>query len=113
MTLVKVIYDITEAFPNEEKFGPSSQMQRAAVAIPSNIAEGHLRHHSKEFLHFISIAQGSAAELETQLLVCQSISRLQSPKVNDAIQRVEEVKKILYALAHKLQQKQLTQSTAR
>ena len=67
MELAKRIYRITQGFPNEEKFGLVSQMRRAAVSIPSNIAEGQARHTTKEFIQFVSHAEGSVAELDTQL----------------------------------------------
>jgi len=67
MQLVKSIYQLTAAFPVEERYGLAQQMRRAAVSIPSNIAEGAGRNGAKEFLNFIGIARGSLAELETQL----------------------------------------------
>ena len=67
MQLVKVVYELTADFPAEERYGLSQQMRRAAVSIPSNIAEGAGRNGAKEFLNFIGIARGSLAELETQL----------------------------------------------
>jgi four helix bundle protein len=65
--LAETIYRITAGFPKAELFGLTSQMRRAAVSIPSNIAEGRARNSSREFLHFLSISRGSLAELETQL----------------------------------------------
>lgn len=67
MELVEIIYRLTQNFPKYEIYGLTSQIQRAAVSVPSNIAEGHTREHTKEFLHHLSIAQASLAELETQL----------------------------------------------
>ena len=67
--LVKLIYKITRLFPDEERFGLISQMCRAAVSIPSNIAEGQARHTTREFIQFISHAEGSNAELNTQLII--------------------------------------------
>ncbi len=67
MQLVKAVYQLTAAFPVEERYGLVQQMRRAAVSIPSNIAEGAGRNGAKEYLHFIGISRGSLAELETQL----------------------------------------------
>lgn len=67
MQLVKAVYQMTSAFPAEERYGLAQQMRRAAVSVPSNIAEGAGRNGAKEYLHFIGVARGSLAELETQL----------------------------------------------
>jgi four helix bundle protein len=67
MQLVKAVYQITSDFPAEERYGLAQQMRRAAVSIPSNIAEGADRNGAKEYLHFIGVARGSLAELETQM----------------------------------------------
>ncbi|MBK9162174.1 MAG: four helix bundle protein [Nitrosomonadales bacterium] len=67
MQLVKAVYQLTADFPVEERYGLAQQMRRAAVSIPSNIAEGAGRNGAKEYLHFIGISRGSLAELETQL----------------------------------------------
>jgi four helix bundle protein len=69
VALVTEIYSQTSTFPDAERFGLSNQMRRAAVSIASNIAEGSARHHSKDFIHFLRMADGSAAELETQLII--------------------------------------------
>ena len=76
MQLVKEIYILTDNFPKDEVYGLRSQMERAAVSIPSQIAEGYLRSHKKEYLHFLSISLGSAAELETQVIICKSVKNL-------------------------------------
>jgi four helix bundle protein len=67
LELAETVYRVTARFPKAELFGLSAQMRRAAVSIPSNIAEGRARNSSREFLHFLSISRGSLAELETQL----------------------------------------------
>jgi four helix bundle protein len=77
MELVKRIYQTSQSFPFEEKFGLVTQMRRAAISIPSNIAEGQARHTTKEFIQFISHAEGSLAELDTQLILCIRIRILQ------------------------------------
>ena len=66
--LVKQIYKLTSIFPSDEKFGLISQLRRAAVSIPSNIAEGQARRTTGDFIHFVSNAEGSVAEVETQLI---------------------------------------------
>jgi four helix bundle protein len=78
MDLVLDVYRATKEFPNSEKFGIMSQMQRAAVSIPSNIAEGSGRRNAKEFIQFLYIAKGSLAELETQLELCYRLHYLQN-----------------------------------
>ena len=70
---VKHIYELTSKLPDAEKFGLTSQMRRAAISIPSNIAEGVGRNNHKEFIHFLRISQGSIAELETQILIGQDL----------------------------------------
>jgi four helix bundle protein len=74
--VVSEIYRVTATFPDSEKFGITNQMRRASVSIPSNIAEGSARHHAKDFTHFLRIADGSAAELETQLLISERLGFL-------------------------------------
>lgn len=71
--LVKLVYSLTSDLPNNEQFGLVSQMRRCAISIPSNIAEGQQRNNVKEYRQFLGIAQGSAAELETQLLLCRDL----------------------------------------
>ena len=73
---VTVIYDVTKVFPKEEIYGLSSQIRRAAVSIPSNIAEGAARNSTKEFLQFLYIASGSLAEIETQLIISKNLNYL-------------------------------------
>ncbi len=73
LSLVKTVYELTSSFPREEVFGLASQMRRAAVSVPSNIAEGAARATDKEFLHFLHIARGSLSELETQLILSKEL----------------------------------------
>lgn len=102
MELVKEIYLITALFPKDELFGLVSQMQRAAVAIPSNIAEGYLRRHKKEFVQFLSISSGSAAELETQILICLSLDKFKHIDFSKAQDLLTEVMKMLYVMTEKI-----------
>jgi len=73
MILVNPIYELTLAFPNDEKFGLTSQLRRAAVSVPSNIAEGSGRGSDKDFCRFLYLARGSLTEIETQLLIAQQL----------------------------------------
>ena len=85
MDLVDSVYSLARNFPSHEKYGLASQIQRAAVSVPSNIAEGHERHHLKEYLQHLSIALASMAELETQL---ESAFRLKYIPEDQLIARV-------------------------
>lgn len=98
MLLAEEVYLLTSKFPNSEKFGLSSQMQRAAVAIPSNIAEGAKRIHRQEFIHFLSIAQGSASELETQLILSKKLFKDLNVDFEKALGLTEEILKIVHKL---------------
>ena len=102
MDLVKEMYLLTSQFPKDELYGLRSQMERAVVSIPSQIAEGYLRSHKKEYLHFLSISLGSAAELETQLLICESVEKFKRIDFVKAEQLLEEVMKMLYVMIKKM-----------
>jgi four helix bundle protein len=97
--LAKNVYRLTAKLPTSEKYGLSSQAQRAAVSIPSNLAEGQQRNSKKEFMQFISIARGSAAELMTQLELIQD---LYSIDCSSEIKQANEVGKMLYSLLDKI-----------
>ena len=98
MELTAEIYKIVKKLPKEELFVLSDQMRRAAVSIPSNIAEGQSRQSTKEFLNFLSIARGSKAELETQLMVCVKVGHLANTDIATAMQLVQEMGKMLNVL---------------
>jgi four helix bundle protein len=98
MKLAKNIYESTARFPGEEKFGLVQQMRRAAVSIPSKLAEGHARLSVAEFQHFVSIAMGSAAELETQVLLSIDLSYLRAEEKNHLLKELEEIRKMLRGL---------------
>jgi four helix bundle protein len=94
MELARMVYCFSDSIPQKERFGLISQMQRAAVSIPSNIAEGYQRKGTKELIQFLRISYGSSAELETQLLLARSIYNL---NVEEIIKLLTEVQKMLNA----------------
>jgi len=96
------VYRLAKRLPKEELYYLSSQMRRAAVSIPSNIAEGQSRKSSKEFTNFLSIAQGSKSELETQLLICNRLNYLTKDDTAPAMELLTEISKMITALAQKL-----------
>jgi four helix bundle protein len=96
--LVEIIYRLTGVFPKSEIYGLVSQIQRAAISVPSNIAEGHTREHGKEYLHHLSIAQASLAELETQLEIAARLSYINMEQLNEILEQVHSLGKQLYAL---------------
>lgn len=96
--LVKEIYLLSSHFPKTEVFGLTSQMQRAAVSIPSNIAEGFSRGSGKEFQHFLSISFGSARELETQLIIAKEIKYIDDACSFRVQNLLQEILKMLYVL---------------
>ena len=99
---VEQIYKITTSFPSEEKFGLTSQMRRAAVSIPSNIAEGAARNSSKEFINFLYIAQGSLSELETQLIISKNLQFLDSQTEEPLQRELDEISKMIIGLQRAL-----------
>jgi four helix bundle protein len=102
MSLAKVIYKLTMRFPTEERYGLTSQLRRAAVSVPPNIAEGQARQGTREFLQFLSRAEGSLAELETQLLLSVELGFAQQADVEPALKEIDELQKMLVALKRKL-----------
>jgi len=92
MQLVRETYGITQSFPAEERFGLVSQMRRAAVSIPSNLAEGAARDTRREFAHFVSIARGSISELETQMLIAFDLGYIdREHEVFASLERVSQL----------------------
>jgi len=105
MNLVCQIYEITSRFPKAEVFGLTSQIQRAAVSVPSNVAEGHARGSSREFLHFLTISLGSMAELETQLMIALNLKYVDNLVLDPVLFKCDELGKMLRALQKSLKAK--------
>jgi four helix bundle protein len=103
--LVKMIYLLTRDFPKHETYGLTSQIQRSAVSVPSNIAEGQTRNSTAEFQRFLFIAQGSLSEVDTQIVIAQELDYLDKEKGQDVEARILELRKMLYALINSLPKK--------
>ena len=101
IAFVQHLYEITQSFPKEEIYGITSQIRRAAVSIPSNIAEGFGRGHDKELLHFLYIALGSASEVETQLIICHNIHYLTDDDFEELSNADSEIIRMLSSLITK------------
>jgi len=96
--LVKTVYVLTHKFPKSETFGLASQMQRSAVSIPSNIAEGHARQHTGEYRQFLYIALGSTAELDTQTVIAYELGYITKEELVKVEKDIAEIRKMTYAL---------------
>lgn len=105
MDLVAALYDATEAFPRRETYSLTDQMRRAAVSIPSNIAEGQAHFSNREFRHFLRHSCGSLAELETQILIAQRRNYLSDSKAAELLTRANEVGRILSGLVDSLKER--------
>ena len=102
IALTKLLYELTGRFPTEEKFGLVSQIRRAAVSVPSNIAEGQARHTTGEFIQFISHAEGSVAELDTQLIIAVELGFARADAAAPAFAVIDELRRMLNGLRRKL-----------
>jgi four helix bundle protein len=102
IALAKIIYRLTQRFPSAEKFGLVAQMRRAAVSIPSNLAEGQARHTTGEFVQFISHAEGSVAELDTQLILSVELKFCDNAGAAPAFELIAELRRMLNVLRRKL-----------
>jgi four helix bundle protein len=100
--LVEEIYRLTSNFPKSELFGICSQMRRAAISIPSNIAEGYGRRSRKEYIQFYAISYGSILELQTQIVISFRLGYLSQDEYTSLNNQVEEVIKMLYVMTYKL-----------
>ncbi|MFA5075818.1 MAG: four helix bundle protein [Patescibacteria group bacterium] len=102
LNLVLATYELTKCFPKEELFGLTTQIRRAAISIPSNIAEGYGRRSNGDFRRFLLIAKGSALELETQLLIAKELKLTEDNKFTKAESLLIEVAKLLYCFVKKI-----------
>jgi four helix bundle protein len=105
MDLVSVLYDATDDFPKRETYSLTDQMRRAAVSVPSNIAEGQAHFSRREFRHFLRDSCGSLAELETQILIAQRRNYLSESQTKELLGRTHEVGRILSGLLNSLKER--------
>jgi four helix bundle protein len=102
MDIVETVYRVSATFPKSELYGLTGQVRRAAVSVPSNIAEGHTRASTKEYLNHVSMAQGSLAEVETQLEVASRLGYLASAELGAVLEQAAVLGKQMYALRNAL-----------
>ncbi len=105
MELVREIYALSKKLPLEERFALSDQMRRAAVSIPSNIAEGYGRNTTRDYARFLGIARGSIYELETQMNICIMLGYISEQDASKAFDFCEEISRIIFAIIEKLNSK--------
>ena len=98
MALVTAIYRVTQSFPNSELYGLTNQIRRAAVSVPSNLAEGHGRTSRKDFHRFVGLARGSLTEVETQLEIARNLNYLGEEQTRELLDRASEVARMLNGL---------------
>ena len=103
---VVAVYKATDSFPKEEKFGLTSQLRRAAVSIPANIAEGAGRRSDREFAYFLSNSQGSASEVDTELLIAHRLAFLQESDYSSLRLSLDEIGRMLTGLSHHIHKKE-------
>ena len=102
MELTIEVYKLIKLLPIEERFALADQMRRAAVSIPSNIAEGHSRTSTKEYLHFLSIARGSKSELETQLYICVELNYLNRSFIEKSLLLIDEIGRLTFSYINEI-----------
>ena len=97
------LYELIKLLPQEERFALCDQLRRAAISVPSNIAEGQSRNSSKEFIHFLTISKGSLAEIETQLIFCGRLGYIKQSTIDEFINRLEAISRMIKGLINYLQ----------
>jgi len=102
MELVVETYKVTENYPKKEMYGVSDQIRRAAVSIPSNIAEGFMRQHNKEFKQYLFIALASSAEVETQLMISNKLGYVANLKLTQLSERLDKLNRMTMSLIKRL-----------
>jgi four helix bundle protein len=102
ISFVKKVYIVTSKFPKEEVYGLSSQMRRAVVSIPSNIAEGFRRQYNKEFKQFLYVALGSCAELETQVSISKDLNYVKTEKEKELLESLDHISRMIMSLIKKI-----------
>jgi four helix bundle protein len=105
MGLVRSVYEISRPFPSDERFGLTAQLRRAAVSIPSNIAEGHERETTADYIRFVSIAEGSLAEARTQLLIARDLGYCDQHAIHGTLNEMTEIKRMLNGLRRSLHER--------
>jgi len=105
MELVRLVYELTDKFPREERFGLTIQIRKAVVSVPSNIAEGQGRNSTKEFINHLSIAYGSFMETETQNLIAEMRKYITSDESNSVLEKAAEVGRLVNGLTNSLVKK--------
>ena len=96
LEILRLVYDLSNKFPESEKYGLTVQIKRAVVSISSNIAEGAGRERDKEFFYFLNIAYGSSYELQTQLIICHRLNFISVEVIEPLLSKLEEVQKMIY-----------------
>jgi four helix bundle protein len=105
MRLVELVYSITNDFPSDERYALTSQLKRAAVSVPSNIAEGYGRNSTVDYIRFLKVSLGSLDELNTQLELAGRLNFMPEDTVKDALELCDEIEKMLVTLVSKLRAK--------
>ena len=100
--LVLAIYRLTATFPADERFGVTSQLRRAAVSVPSNIAEGSKRKSNQDYAHFLNLAEGSSAEVEDLLMLRRDLGHATPEQIESLLKEADEIARMLYALRIKV-----------